>query len=52
VSSLPFEMTGLKPYTYYTWMVVHGSKTIYEGNLTTLEGGKLKIYFLKCKLNL
>jgi hypothetical protein len=52
VSSLPFEMTGLKPYTNYAWMVVHFNKIIYEGKLRTHEGGKLKLYFLKYKLNL
>ncbi|XP_023724351.1 receptor-type tyrosine-protein phosphatase epsilon isoform X3 [Cryptotermes secundus] len=38
VSSLPFQMTGLKPYTNYTWMVIYGNNTISTDTLRTLEG--------------
>jgi len=42
VSRLPFEQAGLKPFTVYTWKLVHTNKTIFMNTTITLEDGKLK----------
>jgi hypothetical protein len=42
VSQLPFEQTGLKPYTVYTWKLVHNNTTIFTNTAITLEDGKLQ----------
>ena len=44
VSHLPFEQTGLKPFTVYTWKLVHNNETICMNTKITLEGGKLQTY--------
>ena len=43
VSRLPFEQTGLKPFTVYMWKLVHNNKTIFMNNTITLEDGKLQL---------
>ena len=42
VSHLPFEQTGLKPFTVYEWKLVHNNKTIFMNTTRTLEDGKLQ----------
>jgi hypothetical protein len=42
VSQLPFELKGLKPFTVYTWKLVHNNKTIFMDTTITLEAGKLQ----------
>jgi hypothetical protein len=42
VSQLPFEQTGLKPFTVYMWKLVHNNETIFTNDTITLEDGKLK----------
>jgi len=44
VSQLPFEQTGLKPFTVYTWKLVHNNETVFMNTTITLEDGKLKTY--------
>jgi hypothetical protein len=44
VSQLPFEQTGLKPFTVYTWKLVHNHELIFINIARTLEDGKLKTY--------
>jgi len=44
VSQLPFEQTGLKPFTEYTWKLVHNNEVILTNTTITLEDGKLKTY--------
>ena len=44
VSQLPFEQTGLKPFTVYTWKLVHNNKVIFMNTARTLDDGKLKTY--------
>jgi hypothetical protein len=44
VSQLPFEQTGLKPFTVYTWKLVYNNKTVFMNTTITLEDGKLKTY--------
>ena len=44
VSKLPFEQTGLKPFTKYTWKLVLNNEVIFTNTTKTLEGGKLKTY--------
>jgi hypothetical protein len=44
VSQLPFEQGGLKPYTVYTWNLVHNNEIILTGTARTLEDGKLKTF--------
>jgi hypothetical protein len=40
VSQLPFEQTGLKPFTVYTWKLVHNYERIFMNTTRTLEDGK------------
>jgi len=42
VSHLPFEQTGLKPFTVYTWILVHNIEIIFKNTTRTLEDGKLQ----------
>jgi hypothetical protein len=42
VSQLPFEQKGLKPFTVYTWKLVHKNTTIFMNTSITLEDGKLQ----------
>jgi hypothetical protein len=44
MSELPFEQKGLKPFTVYTWKLVHNNKLIFMNTIRTLEDGKLKTY--------
>ena len=45
VSQLPFEQTGLKPFTVYTLKLVHNNNNpIFMDTARTLEDGKLKTY--------
>ena len=44
VSRLPFEQTGLKPFTVYTWKLINNNEQILTGTATTLEDGKLKTF--------
>jgi hypothetical protein len=44
VSQLPFEQTGLKPFTVYTWKVVYNNKTLFMNTTITLEDGKLQTF--------
>ena len=44
VSQLPFEQTGLKPFTVYTWKLVHNNNTIFMNTTITLEDGKLQTF--------
>jgi len=44
VSKLPFEQTGLKPFTMYTWKLVLNSEVIFMNTTITLKDGKLKTY--------
>ena len=42
VSQLPFEQTGLKPFTLYTCKLVHKNEIIFMNTTRTLEDGKLQ----------
>jgi hypothetical protein len=42
VSQLPFEQTELKPFTVYTWKLVHNNEIIFMNTTRTLEAGKLQ----------
>ena len=44
VPRLPFEQTGLKPFTVYIWKLVHNNNIIFTNTTVTLEDGKLKTY--------
>jgi hypothetical protein len=44
VSQLPFEQTGLKPYTVYAWKLKNNNEEIFMNTTRTLEDGKLKTY--------
>jgi hypothetical protein len=44
VSQLPFEKTGLKPFTVYTWKLVHNNGMIFMNTTRTLEDGKLQTF--------
>jgi hypothetical protein len=41
VLRLPFELKGLKPFTVYTWKLVHNSDIVFMDTTRTLEDGKL-----------
>ena len=42
VSQLPFEQRELKPFTVYTWKLVHNNEEIFMDSTRTLEDGKLQ----------
>jgi len=42
MSQLPFEQTGLKPFTVYKWKLVHNNILIFMNTTETPEDGKLK----------
>jgi len=44
VSQLPFEQTGLKPFTVYTWKLVHNNEIIFKNTTRTLEECKLQTF--------
>ena len=44
VSQLPFEQTGLKPFTVYTWKLVHNNEIIFMNTTRTIEDGKLQTF--------
>jgi hypothetical protein len=44
VLQLPFNLTGLEPYTTYTWKVVHNNEDVETGTTKTLEDGNLKTF--------
>ena len=44
LSQLPFEQKELKPFTVYTWKLVHNNEEIFMNTTRTFEDGNLKKY--------